>query len=678
MEFLYPSFLWALTAVAIPVIIHLIYFRRFKKVYFSNIKFLKEIKEETTNTNKLKNLLILLARIFAIAFLVLAFAQPYIPQGEKVKSGTKGVSIYIDNSFSMEAMSDEVSLLDKAKKTALEIVEGYSEKTEFQIITNELKLEDQRWTDKKNAIEKIKIISYSPIVHTINNIISAQNQGFKINGANNKYAFWISDFQKNIFDLKTETIDSTIEYNLVILQAVRENNISIDSCYWDKPVSLLNYINKLHIKMSNNSNEDIEEIPLSLEYNKEILPLGKFKIGANSTVTDTIDIRIKNKAWNEAKISLKDHPMVFDDEYYFTFNVPEKIKVLNINQGKGANRFLQAAFSSDQYFEFAYSDINQVDYSRLEKNNLVILEDIETLSSGMSSSLLNSIKNGLNVLFFPSVNANIQSINGFLSSANANNLKEYINQPIEANKLNQKEFVLKDVYDKISGNFPPVKVKAYYQLSNFQSRNKYDVINFKNNSPFISRYQLGKGQLYLCSSPFNVEINELAKNPDIFIPMLFKMSVLQQGSDKMSYTIGIDRIIELSRLNIKKDNFLKIKNGNSEFIPKINRSNESIRIDEGGNIKRAGIYSIFYGDSIVQKIAFNFDRKESKLEYAKPENLEDKLNNNVKIFDNKNKNYNFTKMINAKERGVELWKWTIILALIFLAIEIFLLRFWKN
>ena len=116
MEFLYPGFLWALTAVAIPVIIHLIYFRRFKKVYFSNIRFLKEIKEETTNTNKLKNLLILLARIFAILFLVLAFAQPYIPQGEKLKSGTTGVSIYIDNSFSMEALSDEVSLLEKAKK----------------------------------------------------------------------------------------------------------------------------------------------------------------------------------------------------------------------------------------------------------------------------------------------------------------------------------------------------------------------------------------------------------------------------------------------------------------------------------------------------------------------------------------------------------------------------------
>jgi len=47
MQFLYPSFLWALLALAIPIIIHLFYFRRFKKVFFTNVKFLKEVKEET-------------------------------------------------------------------------------------------------------------------------------------------------------------------------------------------------------------------------------------------------------------------------------------------------------------------------------------------------------------------------------------------------------------------------------------------------------------------------------------------------------------------------------------------------------------------------------------------------------------------------------------------------------
>ena len=678
MEFLYPGFLWALLAVLIPVIIHLFYFRRFRKVYFSNIRFLKEIKEETTNTNKLKNLLILLSRILAIIFLVMAFAQPYLPEGENVSKGATGVSIYIDNSFSMQSMSEDVSLIEKAKKTARDIVEGYSENSNFQILTNELFGEDQRWLDKKNALEKISTIALNPKIQSIKNIMNRQNQAFSLNGAENKHVYWISDFQRSVFDISTEAADSSVEYNLVILQAVREKNISIDSCYWEKPLTLNNYVNKLFIKMTNNSEENVENIPLSLEYNKETLPLGKFNIRASSTVVDTIDIRIKSKGWNEAKISLKDYPVIFDDEYYFTFNVPEKIKVLNINESKGINRYLSSAFGSDQYFEFSYSDINKVDYSSLDKNQLVILEDIESISTGLSGSLLNAMKNGLNVLMFPGKNANITSINSFLSAAKSNILSEYQEITIEANKLNQSEFVLQDVFDRISGNIPPVTVKGKFKMSNLQTRNKYDIIKFRNGESLISRYEVGNGQLFLSSSPFAAEINDLAQNPDLFVPMLFKMSISNAGAEKLSLTIGLDKIIELPKIELKKDSYLKIVGKDQEFIPKQVPTSTNFLLDEGGNIHKAGIYSVIQGDSILRKIAYNYNRQESKLEYADIDQISEKLNNNVKIFDNKNKNYNFTKMINAKQRGVELWKWAIILALLFLAIEILLLRFWKT
>lgn len=104
MQFLFPVFLFALAALAIPVIIHLFYFRRFKKVYFTNVKFLKEVKEETSARSKLRNLLVLLMRMLAIACLVSAFAQPFIPQkNTEVEKGTKAVSVFIDNSFSMQA-----------------------------------------------------------------------------------------------------------------------------------------------------------------------------------------------------------------------------------------------------------------------------------------------------------------------------------------------------------------------------------------------------------------------------------------------------------------------------------------------------------------------------------------------------------------------------------------------
>ena len=102
MSFAYPGFLWALLSLAIPIIIHLFNFRRVQKIFFSNTRLLKQVKEETTKRRRIKNWLILLSRLLFLSFLVLAFAQPFLPASDQFSSG-KNVVLYIDNSYSMSA-----------------------------------------------------------------------------------------------------------------------------------------------------------------------------------------------------------------------------------------------------------------------------------------------------------------------------------------------------------------------------------------------------------------------------------------------------------------------------------------------------------------------------------------------------------------------------------------------
>ena len=138
MNFLYPEFLWALFSLAIPVIIHLFHFRKFKKVYFTNVRFLKQIKNETESTSKIKNLLILIARLLAITCLVVAFAQPFLPKkNNTTKTGNKVVSIFIDNSFSMEAENKNGLLFEQAKNKAREIAKAYADDDKIQLLTND-------------------------------------------------------------------------------------------------------------------------------------------------------------------------------------------------------------------------------------------------------------------------------------------------------------------------------------------------------------------------------------------------------------------------------------------------------------------------------------------------------------------------------------------------------------
>ncbi|MEY3598881.1 MAG: hypothetical protein RL521_1310, partial [Bacteroidota bacterium] len=113
--------LWGLTALSVPIIVHLFNFRKHKTLYFSFTSFLSEVKTESHKKSKIRHWVILLLRLLAIAAIVLAFAQPILPN-DRGNSGKKLVSIYLDNSLSMENDKNEISLLDHAKNKALDIV----------------------------------------------------------------------------------------------------------------------------------------------------------------------------------------------------------------------------------------------------------------------------------------------------------------------------------------------------------------------------------------------------------------------------------------------------------------------------------------------------------------------------------------------------------------------------
>jgi len=194
MQFVHPELLWALLALSIPIIIHLFHFRRFKKVYFTNVRFLKEIKDEKSTRRRLRKLLVLLCRLLAFAFIILAFAQPFISEDDTAKFGKNNVSVFIDNSFSMTASSEDVPLMDKAKRKAEEIIAAYSETDRFQILSHEMKGYQLRWINKENTIQSIEEIELNPEVSMLENVLQIQQQYLPDDG--NNIIYYISDFQK--------------------------------------------------------------------------------------------------------------------------------------------------------------------------------------------------------------------------------------------------------------------------------------------------------------------------------------------------------------------------------------------------------------------------------------------------------------------------------------------------
>lgn len=673
MQFLFPAFLFALAALAIPIIIHLFHFRRFRTVYFTNVRFLREVKDETSNRRKLRDLLVLLMRCLAVAMLVLAFAQPFLPRNtEGVKKGEQAVSIYLDNSFSMNALSKDLSLLEKAKQKAHEIVQAYANNDKFQILTNDFEGRHQRLVSKEEAISFIDEVKTTPSVQELSKVLTRQQQALNSSNAPNKTVFILSDFQKNVTDIPNLK-DTTLEINLVPLMAVQEKNIAIDSAWFESPLQMMGQTNPLIVRVTNYTNENAENIKLSLKLDGQDKPVGLLNIKAHSSIEDTVNITILRTGWHEADLAITDFPVQFDDHLFFTFNVPPQINVLVISDG-GGNRFLESAMAGVRSFKVSNQSSGNVQYSQIPQYQMVVLSNLVSISSGLAAELSQYVKNGGNVVTFPAPSVDLTSYTNFFNTTQANILNGFENTPREVATVNLDEFIFKDVFTNNNVNMKLPSTTGNYRLTN---RNGENILTYRDGSSFVTKNRIGQGNIYICAAPLDDKVSTLARSGEIFVPMLYKMAISSAKEWKIGYTIGKDDFLEADSKGIIGEKAYKMKGSKEEFIPeqRIVAGKAILGVKEG--IKEAGFYDLFSRpDSVLYKFGFNYDRRESVLDYYDIKSLKTYERKNLKVFD-ETIEANFTAIVGERNQGVTLWRWCLIFALAFLAIEILLLRFWK-
>ena len=100
MSFLYPAFLLGALAIALPVVLHLLRRDVAPEVPFTAVRLLRQSPIDRTRRRRLRDLLLLVARVAALALLALAFARPYFTQASTLP---RLRIVAVDRSFSMGA-----------------------------------------------------------------------------------------------------------------------------------------------------------------------------------------------------------------------------------------------------------------------------------------------------------------------------------------------------------------------------------------------------------------------------------------------------------------------------------------------------------------------------------------------------------------------------------------------
>ncbi|MEO6132706.1 MAG: BatA domain-containing protein [Saprospiraceae bacterium] len=669
MQFLYPSFLWALLALSIPIILHLFYFRRYKKVYFSSLRFLREVKEETSARNRLRNLLILLSRLLAFAFMILAFAQPFIPVNSVQKAGIRDVSIFVDNSFSMQSFGQDLSLFDRARQKAKEIILGYGQEDHFQVLGHELSPSQNQWISREEALLRLEEMEFTPEVKPLSVVSGRQKQSFA-REEGNPVAWFISDFQKTIADLNVN--DSVHPINLLPLKSVQEKNIAIDSAWFDSPLQTLNQTSPLLFSIHNYTSEDADNIRVSVSLDGQERPEGTVDIAGGKIKIDTSFITVLTTGWHELAIRISDFPVIFDDAYYLTFYVEQNLKILSIN-GHAQNASVAAVFANQKNFILEQVTVNSLEYNALPSYDLIILNELPSFSSGLVAVLHKYVLEGGKVLFFPSSNGSVDQYNALMSVMGAGKLQAFATQERQVGKINIAAFVYHDVFNRTRANMRLPKVQGSFPLEGSGSRGQ-SLLSFRDGGDLITFYTPGKGAFCVVTAPLDQRISDLSLQPEVFVPLLYKMAIYSSDYRDLAYTIGRDQLIPLDKSKVALDKDIQIS-GPSQFIPGMSALGSKILLDVQGQVIEAGFYMVNQSDQLVASLAFNYDRRESDLTLVNAEDLA--KNKMVKVWTDDEKS-DFTQLIEDTRQGKQLWKWCIILALFFIACEIALIRLWRN
>lgn len=316
MSFVHPSFLWALTALSVPIIIHLFNFRRYKKVYFTNVRFLKELQIESKSRSRLKEWLILLVRCLIILFLVLAFAQPVILHQRTDNSQEKVVSIYLDNSFSTENLSKLGPVFQREKVKCKEIVNAFNNSCKFHLITNDFEGRHQRLLTKQDALQAIDEIKVSASTRKLSNVLERQTAFLKNNSLKSNTIYCLSDAQKSTFNLQEWEPDTAIAVTLLPQEVNAINNVFIDSCWFETPVQQKGQILHLHAKIVNNSSSSIEAGSAKLYVNNQQVALSSYSAMPNESRVVDFKFECKNEGLNFGSLKIEDYPITFDDKLF--------------------------------------------------------------------------------------------------------------------------------------------------------------------------------------------------------------------------------------------------------------------------------------------------------------------------------------------------------------------------
>ena len=679
MEFVHPERLWFLFSLLIPIVIHLFHFRKRKTLYFSSLRFIQFLEKEQQSTRKLKHLLVLLTRMLALAAVIFAFAQPQLQKDASANAGKPALLIYLDNSFSMSAIGTEGSLFSEGRELAKRMLEEVKPDTRVLICSNQLNHSEQRFQSKAEALRYLDKLDVYALSRSLDDVLTWQQRQIERHQSQKEnlgqiQQIFISDFQQSQAKLKAQKPEPNQAFYAYQLNAQQIQNAYIDSIWFAKPTHQRQTEQTLMVRVQNFGGQAKKRLELQVKIGK-IKRTMFLQIGANNSQIASFPYTEINKNFVQGEVQINDQQIHFDDTWYFSYEVPERTNIYLIEEANSSPNVARA-YAVETRYNVQTSSPGEVAANTLAEADLIVLNGLDEISSGLRDELSTAHQNGQRILIIPGENIRLNDYKPLLQALSLPELSPLQSNALNLQRINDEDPFFKGVFEKKQERLNVALVKKAYGIQNQAQSSATPLLISRSGQALFMR---ANNTAFLFTTALQSSFGSLV-NQSLFPTILLRCGEYASERYPAYAILGKDAQIKV-RAKHQEEAPLRFISDQTEFIAQYIASPNQLRIQIGGSAAleklKAGIYEL-KGTEVLAQLALNNNRTESKLELLEESALLELMETNGI------KNCTFNQIKEGQSlTAIQLddtksyWRYFLIFGLLCLFAELSLLKWWK-
>jgi Aerotolerance regulator N-terminal/von Willebrand factor type A domain len=672
-SFLNPFMLFGITAIAVPIIIHLLNKRKYEKVVWAAMRFLKLSTEQNQRRLRIEDLLLLILRCALLVILALALARPTVRSAAAGLFGGGNVTavIALDNSYSMSGNDGVSSRFDNAKKAADQILDSLPGGSSVAVLLASDSIDAAIPQPTYDLNLARKTIDEAKLTDRSTNLFPAFRTAFgvlKKKATGRREFYLVTDGELNgwsqLPDIRKaldDTRDDIVTHLIFVGPDVKEN-LAVTDLKTSGDLSPADRPQRFETAVTNFGATEAKGVRVQLKIDAEATgPKEAGDLSAAPVDETTIDSipagesrvvslfgKLRGAGAHGVAVNIAADHLPADDSRSIVVRGLAKVKILIIDGDLASPTAKSGAFFvrhallpipsmeiPNYFLAVTTASASEMDTLRFDDYDTVFAVNVSDFDNKTVEALTSYVKNGGGLVIFPGSNTTASTYNQELHDhspllpATLGEVRGEAGQEEKFITLQAKNFehpIAAIWNDPASGS--PAAAHFYRSFTlqpiapstpaptTAPSSTADVVLRYADNSPAVMEQPLGMGRVVLFSSSADSSWNDLAVRPGIFVPLIYRVvgSIVARQDEALNIDVGQPFVYRPPIESLGREVNIVSPSGGKD-TRKVELRDASAVVDYE-DTSLGGTYDVtIAGDSPINlKFAAQPDKNESRLE----------------------------------------------------------------